>query len=272
MSGKRILLTGASSGIGAACCALFQAAGDEVTSLDIKAAPPGAAQHLHCDMADPTSIDAACAALDGNFDALLNVAGVPGTVDPELIMRVNTLGLKRLTDAMLDRLDAGGAIVNIASIAGFNWARHMKEITELLAIADFDEAVAWCRAREMDANAAYHLSKEAVVVYTMQIAGPALARGLRANSISPGPVATPLLPDFKQQAGTGQIDWVIDAIGRAAEPLDIANVVQYLATGASEFINGRDIVVDRGFTAGLATGWIDKNESPLIKARAAAKG
>lgn len=271
MAAKRILLTGASSGIGAACAALFNAAGDEVTSLDIKDPPAGAAQHVHCDMGDPKSIDAAVDALAGHYDVLLNVAGVPGTVDPELIMRVNTLGLVRLTAAMLDRLNAGGAIVNIASIAGFNWARHLPEITELLAIDDFDAAVAWCRARGMDGNAAYHLSKEAVVVYTMQLAGPALARGLRANSVSPGPVATPLLPDFKAQAGAGQLDWVIDTIGRAAEPVDIANVVQYLATGASEFVNGRDLIVDRGFTAGLATGWIDKNASPLMKARAAAK-
>ena len=121
----------------------------------------------------------------------------------------------------------------------------------------------------MDGNAAYHFSKECVVVYMMQLAGRALARGLRANSVSPGPVATPLLPDFKEQAGAGQLDWVIESIGRAAEPQDIANVVFFLAGPDSTFVNGRDLIVDRGFTAGLATGWIDKNQSPLLKARAA---
>ena len=269
MTAKRILLTGASSGIGAACAGLFHAAGDEVTSLDIKDAPAGAAHHLHCDMSEPASIDAALAALEGNFDVLLNVAGVPGTLDPLLIMRVNTLGLKHLTEAMLERLNPGGAIVNIASIAGFNWGRHLKDISELLAIDDFDAALAWCEARDMDGNAAYHFSKECVVVYTMQLAALGPQRGIRANSVSPGPVATPLLPAFKEQAGQGQLDWVIDSIGRAAEPLDIANVVQYLATGPSAYVNGRDLIVDGGFTAGLTMGWIDKNESPLVKARAA---
>ncbi len=268
---KRILMTGASSGIGAASAELFVAAGDEVVSLDIKAAPAGVSAHIHCDMSDPASIDAAVAQLDGEFDALLNIAGVPGTVAPALILAVNTLGLKHLTEAVFARLRRGGAIVNIASIAGFNWARHLKDINELLAIDDFAAARAWCAGREMDGNTAYHFSKECVVVYTMQLAGRALARGLRANAISPGPVATPLLPDFKAQAGSGQLDWVIETIGRAAEPADIANVVQYLATGASDFVNGQDIVVDRGFSAGLAMGWVDKNESPLLKARAAAK-
>ena len=69
-------------------------------------------------------------------------------------------------------------------------------------------------------------------------------------------------------SGTTRL-WVIDSIGRAAEPLDIANVVQYLATGPSAYVNGRDLIVDGGFTAGLTMGWIDKNESPLVKARAA---
>jgi NAD(P)-dependent dehydrogenase (short-subunit alcohol dehydrogenase family) len=271
MSKKRILMTGASSGIGAATAQLFNAAGDDVISLDIKDAPPGVAQHIHCDMSDATSIDAALAQLEGNFDALLNIAGVPGTVPAGLIMRVNTLGLMRVTEAVLDRINSGGAIVNIASIAGFNWARHLQDINELLAISDFAAASAWCEARNMDGNLAYHFSKECVVVYTMQLAGRALKRGLRANSISPGPVATPLLPDFKEQAGGGQLDWVIDTIGRAAEPVDIGNVVHYLASATSEFINGQDITVDRGFSAGLAMGWVDKNASPLMKARAAAK-
>lgn len=267
MSRKRILLTGASSGIGHACCELLVASGVDVVSLDIKAAPPGVASHIHCDMADPKSIDAAFAQINGRFDALLNVAGVPGTVDPLLIMKVNVLGLRHLSQLMLERLNEGGAIVNIASVAGFNWQRRYAQLQELLATPDFEAGVRWCEAHPMDGNDAYHFSKEAVVVYTMQLAGPALRRGVRCNSISPGPVDTPLLPDFKTQAGPGQIDWVIEKIGRAASPHDIANVVLFLATGPSEFINGRDLVVDRGLYAGLTTGWIDKNESPLLKRR-----
>jgi NAD(P)-dependent dehydrogenase (short-subunit alcohol dehydrogenase family) len=267
MSQKRILLTGASSGIGHACGEMLVASGAEVVSLDIKDAPPGVATHIHCDMADPASIDTALARVAGRFDALLNVAGVPGTQDPLLIMKVNILGLRHLSQAMLDRMNPGGAIVNIASVAGFNWQRRYVQLQELLATPDFTAGVRWCEAHPLDGNDAYHFSKEAVVVYTMQLAGPALARGLRCNSVSPGPVDTPLLPDFKTQAGPGQIDWVIEKIGRAASPRDIANVVLFLATGPSEFVNGRDLVVDRGLYAGLTAGWIDKHESPLLKRR-----
>ncbi len=109
MAAKRILMTGASSGIGAATTELFAAAGDEVISLDVQAAPPGAHTHIHCDMSDPASIDAAVAQLEGNFDALLNIAGVPGTVPAELIMRVNTVGLKHFTEQVVGRINDNGS-------------------------------------------------------------------------------------------------------------------------------------------------------------------
>ena len=176
MSGKRIVITGAASGIGAAAVAQHLADGDQVVALDVKPITAKVQQALRCDMADPASISAALAAIDGPVDALLNIAGLPGTVAPELIMRVNTLGLRAITQGLIDRLQRGGAIVNVASIAGFNWARHLKDINELLATPSYEAGVEWCAAHPMDGNTAYHFSKECVVVYTMQMAGPALAR------------------------------------------------------------------------------------------------
>ena len=155
MARKRILLTGASSGIGRACCELLAADGDEVVGLDIQAAPPQAAQHVQCDLSEPDSIDAALRQIDGRFDALLNVAGVPGTVDPALIMRVNILGLKHLTEAVIDRLNPGGAIVSVASIAGFNWQRRLAQLTQFLAQPDFAAGLRWFEQHPLDANGAY---------------------------------------------------------------------------------------------------------------------
>ncbi len=271
MQKKRILLTGASTGIGAATATIFAENGAEIVSLDIKEAPEHSNKHIYCDLSNPSAIDEAIEKLEGTFDALLNIAGVPGTVPAETIMRVNTIGLRQLTERVFEKLNNNAAIVNVASIAGFNWARRLKDHLELLAIDDYNEAVAWCANRDMDGNTAYHFSKEAVVVYSMQLAGRGIKRGIRANSVSPGPVATPLLPAFKEQAGHGQLDWVISEIGGAAEPDDIGRAIFYLASEQSNCINGVDITIDRGFSAGLAMGWVDKNQSPIMKARAAEK-
>lgn len=107
---RRVLVTGAASGIGAEVARRFVDAGDEVVSLDLKDTSVGVARHVHCDLSDVASIDAA---LDGEFDALCNVAGVPGTAPAELVLRVNLLGLRHLTESVVERIRPGGAIVNV---------------------------------------------------------------------------------------------------------------------------------------------------------------
>ena len=182
-------------------------------------------------MAEPNSIAEALESLpEERIDVLLNIAGVPGTLDPSKVMEVNFLGLQSLTDSMEGRISEGGAIVNVASIAGFNWMKNIARIKELISLKLHSEKVALCDSLNMNGDAAYAFSKECVVFYTMHLAGVLQARGIRCNSVSPGPVATSLLPEFKAQTAAGQIDWLISEIGRPAEPEEIANVIHFLAS------------------------------------------
>lgn len=257
------IVTGASTGIGAATVARLVAAGREVISLDIAAPPPGVAAHHHCDLADPASIEAVAAALDGTYASLLNVAGVPGTVPSELVGRVNVVGLRSLSELLFDRIADHGTVVNVASIAGNTWKRRTRQILELLAIDGYDEAVAWWNANVPTIGTdPYSFSKEVVVVYTMQLAGRGLERGVQVNDVGPGPVDTPLLPAFREQTGAEQMDWLNAQVGRVGSPDDIAEVLTWLAIGEHRWLNGNHITVDGGLSAGMLARWVDTRSSP----------
>lgn len=266
---KRILLTGASTGIGNATLRRLVADGHEVVSLDIKDSPEGAVGHHHCDLADPASIDEVVANLDGGFDGLGNIAGVAGSMGAELVLRVNVYGLRHLTESLLasGKLNDGASIVNIASLAGMAWQRHLDRIAELDSAGDFAAGIEVAAAYDRGGPNAYVLSKEWVVSYTKQLAGRVLDRRMRVNSVSPGPVDTPLFPYFETDAGAEQMAWMNEQVGRVGRPEDEAEAVAWLLAGDSGWVNGVDLPVDGGLSAGMAVGWANTKESPASIAR-----
>jgi NAD(P)-dependent dehydrogenase (short-subunit alcohol dehydrogenase family) len=266
---KRVLLTGASTGIGNATLQRLLAAGHDVTTLDVKDAPEGASRHFSCDLSDPASIDAVVEQLEGPFDALGNIAGVAGSMGSELVLRVNVYGLRHLTERLLaaGAIAPGGSIVNIASLAAMVWQRHLDRIAALDEAADFTEGIEVACAYEGGGAAAYVLSKEWVVVYTQRLAGRLLRQHIRVNSVSPGPVRTPLFPYFENDAGPEQMAWMNEQVGRAAEPDDEAKAIVWLLVGDSEWVNGVDLPVDGGLSAGMRIGWVDTKASPAALAR-----
>ncbi len=207
-------------------------------------------------MSDPASIDGVLADLTGPYSSVLNVAGVPMAVGNELTMKVNYFGLKYFTEKVWDRIADGGTVVNVASIAGNNWRKRRGLLMEMMAIEDFDEGVAWWNKNEETVGTdAYTFSKEAVVVYTMRLAGKGLARGIRVNDVGPGPVETPILPDFTNDVGADVMQSMIDVVGRSAQPSDIGEALVTLAEGQISWLNGQHIIVDGGLMAGLSSGW-----------------
>ena len=110
-STKRYIVTGAASGIGHAVAERLVTAGAEVISLDRNTPSVSVKHHIAVDLADPQSIDAAVNRLDGTFDALINVAGVPGTAPAATVIAVNVLAVRHLTEALIGRLRDGGSVV-----------------------------------------------------------------------------------------------------------------------------------------------------------------
>lgn len=269
----RVLLTGGATGIGAATAERLAASGAAVTILDVAEPCHGVGAFVPCDLSDSDAIDAAMNALPEPWDALVNVAGIPGPRPAEPVIAVNFLGLRHLTQRLLPRMAAGGSVVNITSTAAQGWQRRAAVIDALLDTPDFAAGLAWCRANgglwEKDP---YTFSKQCVAAWTYRAVGEARAFGVRVNAVSPGGTTTRLSENFTAQIGAEQVAWMSSHVGRAATPDDIAKVIAFVAVGDCGWLNGADIVVDGGLTAGRIGGWIDFSKSPAMLAKASASG
>lgn len=256
-SGKRYVVTGAASGIGQAVAEQLLAAGAEVTSLDRNTPAVPVDRHVQVDLANPQSIDAALESLEGVYDGLMNVAGIPGTAPSEMVLAVNSLAVRHLTEAFFERLTPGGSVTIVSSTAGFGWPERLEVICDLLATETFEDGQAWFKEHPQQGNA-YNFSKEVTTVYTLSM-GLALAQmGFRINAVLPGPVETPILVDFEESMGKDTLDGVKELLGRHATPDDIASVVLFLASDAAGWINGQALAVDGGISGAVASGVVPK--------------
>ncbi len=257
--GKRFVVTGAASGIGNAVAERLLAAGADVVSLDRNTPTANVSRHIEVDLANPRSIDAALEQLDGLFDGLMNVAGIPGTAPADLVLAVNSLAVRHLTEAFFERLTPGGSVTIVSSTAGFGWPARLDVIRDLLATDTFEEGAAWFKANPQQGNA-YNFSKEVTTVYTMTMGLALVEMGFRINAVLPGPVETPILADFEESMGKDNLDGVKELLGRHADPTDIADAVLFLASDEARWINGHALVVDGGITGAVITGVVPAPE------------
>ncbi|MDE0522442.1 MAG: SDR family oxidoreductase [Boseongicola sp.] len=244
----RVAFTGAASGIGAATATKLVAEGHEVVAFDI-AAPATASAWLECDMADPTSIEAAVAKTHGQFDALITCAGIPPRPgNAKSVLAVNALGLVRLTEALLPLLSKGASIVNVASRAGAHWRDNIDEVRALLALRDPSGLDSFIKRRDIDHVRAYSLSKEAVIAWTAASTERLIGMDVRMNCVSPGAVSTGILEDFIAAFGEVVARNVARA-GRPALPDEVADLIIFLASTESSWIKGTDLCIDGGMSA-----------------------
>jgi NAD(P)-dependent dehydrogenase (short-subunit alcohol dehydrogenase family) len=257
-SGTRVVVTGAASGMGAACAGLLDELGAEVHGLDIKPGGDAFAGFHVCDLSDRAAIDAAVAAIGGPVDSLFNCAGLPTTAPSQTIMRVNFVGHRHLTESLLPQMRAGASIGFISSAAGMGWLMRMAEIMPLLFTADFDAAVAWCEEHDdLVGPNGYGLSKEVINAYIAFRGFQLAPQGIRINGIMPGPTDTPMMPSFVETMGEEYFDKFPKPIGRNSTPAEQAWPLIMLNSPRSSYVTATTLMTDGGFSGGLYTGGID---------------
>ena len=255
--GKRVLVVGCATGMGASTGAIVASLGAEVHGIDYRKPDSELAGFTDCDLRDPAAIDAAIEGLSAPFDGVFYCAGLPTGRDPAEIMKVNFAAARMLVEGVQGLVPEGGAIAIISSTGGLNFLQHMGPIMELLATDTFDAAVEWSQAHPEIVADGYVFSKEAVIVYTMQRAIAAASAGVRVNCVSPGPTDTPMMPAFEASASRDLLLAFTGPMNRYATADEMGWPLAFLNSDAASFMTGFNLIIDGGFLAGVMTGAID---------------
>lgn len=238
LAGKTAVVTGAAAGLGAAIARLFHAEGARLLLLDVDAAAgellaaalPGS-RFLAMSVAGEADWQRVLALLaPERVDVLVNNAGIVryGTiVDSSVesiraVLDVNLLGVILGVRALAPQMGAGGSIVNISSCAGLEG---------------------------VNGASSYVASKWAVTGFTKAAALELGARGIRVNSVHPSAMATAMIGAQRDEAGDDAL-FEHQAIPRIAAPLEVAQMVLFLASDDSSYCTGAAYLVDGGHMAG----------------------
>jgi NAD(P)-dependent dehydrogenase (short-subunit alcohol dehydrogenase family) len=247
LAGKVALISGGARGMGAEEGRLFAREGARVVLGDVLDAEGkavegqirgagGEATYLHLDVTSESDWEAAVATAErlyGKLDVLVNNAGIGGgsrieqtTVDEwDRMMAVNAKGVFLGTRAAIPamRRAGGGSIINISSQLG-------------LVGTD-------------NSSPQYQASKGAVRILTKATAIQYAKDRIRANSVHPGPIVTPMTERRRADPETYKLMLSRIPLGRYGEPEDVAMGVLYLAADESSFVTGSELVIDGGWTA-----------------------
>jgi NAD(P)-dependent dehydrogenase (short-subunit alcohol dehydrogenase family) len=242
LADRTALITGAASGIGAACARRFAQEGARIAGLDVQkpaaGAMPAGSSFFEADVRDEAAVAAAVSSAReqlGSIDVLVNAAGVSGigmahqlaVEEFDRVMDINLKGSflvsKHVLAAMLEQ--GSGSIIHLASIEGLEG---------------------------INSQLAYNASKGGVVLMTKNMAIDYAPQGIRVNCLCPGMIETPMTEMLRTE-GLREVREQMrrfHAMGRFGQPEEVAAAALFLASDDASFVTGAALTVDGGFTAG----------------------
>jgi NAD(P)-dependent dehydrogenase (short-subunit alcohol dehydrogenase family) len=260
--GKRVLVVGGATGMGAAAAKTATSLGGEVLVMDQAPVEFPVAAALQADLRDRAAIDAALDRVPGPIHAIFAAAGVAdGTPG---LMKTNFIAHRHIIERLhaAGSLPRGSAVCMISSVAGLGWEANLPTLIDFLDTSDYESAWAWIGTHE--GSDSYGFSKQAMNCYVARRSYPLLATGVRINAICPGPTDTPLAranaevwlafaQDYRDATGTPLLS--ADQMG---------DTMIFLNSDAASGISGVNLLVDSGHVMSSLTGsWAPG--TPIIK-------
>ena len=257
--GTRVIVSGGGgAGMGAAATVELARLGAEVHVIDLREPPCEVASYQSVDLRDPEATAAAVEAIGGEIYALFNCAGLPGRKFSDLeVMTVNFLAMRHLADLVAPHMTSGGAIASISSGAGMAWMANLAKWLPLVQTKGWNEGRVWLEEHADELGEAYTASKEAIIVWTQWASCGLAEKGIRVNSISPGPTETPMMPDFEAHVGKEFMERFPVPLGRRSTPEEQAYPMIFLNSRAASYITGENVITDGGTIGAVMTGNID---------------
>lgn len=248
-----IVLTGVASGIGARTAQILTERDIHVIGVDRNPPKSFDGTFIQADLSTSTGIDTASATIaefaPHGIAGLANIAGVPGTAHWRTVLSVNVFGVRGLVRALAPHMGEGAVVINLASNVAANWRTVKDRCAQFALSKDPSGALEMVAVDAEITGESYLFSKQCVRFLTEHLSAELLPRHIRVNSVSPGPVATPILEDFKQDHGRDKVESASALLGRFGQADDVARVIDFLLRPEAGWINGSDIRVDGGLGA-----------------------
>ena len=268
--GKRVVITGAASGMAQAAAKMLVDLGAEVYALDIKQVTVPVKQYIKTDLKQKNSIDAAVKQIPGNLYAVFSCAGISAPPFSNLeVTLVNFVGARHLIESLLPKINDRGAIALISSQGGVNWKNRFDTLKPLLATRGFDEARAWLEANE-EVNDGYEFSKQCINAYVKTHAKELAKRLIRINCTMPGSTDTGLMGPFREDGVIpkdaprfdkdtedmirGVLATIKPLSGHHATAEEQAEPLVFLNSNMARHISGVDFCVDFAYIASVEAG------------------